>query len=257
MNEALFPVVEVPAIGVGEVNKHIDKTGYKFIRREDTGEILSCMTDEYKLVTNQEIHDASTDALRKAGAVEREVKVLNDGRKTIWRYVIPMVKVKIAAKDYVNPEIMLRNSYDGSWEIGVIAGAYRLVCSNGMVIGVVLAKKTNRHSIYNPRIAELPELIVETIENTSEIFKSDFALMLDTKVRQNHVQELIKMIPTNVMEGFVQYLCAHKPHNYWDLFNAATWVNTHYMNRNFASTHKFESQIFPAVRSWANQVASA
>ena len=81
--------------------------------------------------------------------------------------------------------------------------------------------------------------------------------MLDTKVRQNHVQELIKMIPTNVMEGFVQYLCAHKPHNYWDLFNAATWVNTHYMNRNFASTHKFESQIFPAVRSWANQVASA
>ena len=134
MNEALFPVVEVPAIGVGEVNKHIDKTGYKFIRREDTGEILSCMTDEYKLVTNQEIHDASTDALRKAGAVEREVKVLNDGRKTIWRYVIPKVKVKIAAKDYVNPEIMLRNSYDGSWEIGVIAGAYRLVCSNTVTI---------------------------------------------------------------------------------------------------------------------------
>jgi len=62
-----------------------------------------------------------------------------------------------------------------------------------MVIGVVLAKKTNRHSIYNPRIAELPELIAETIENTSEIFKSDFALMLDTKVRQNHIQELLKV----------------------------------------------------------------
>ena len=253
MNEALFPVKEVPAImGISTNN-----TGHKFIVRADTNQVLSCMTNEYQLVTNQEIHDASKDALKKAGAVEREVKVLNDGRKTIWRYVIPKVKVKIAANDYVNPEIMLKNSYDGSWEIGIIAGAYRLVCSNGMVIGVVLAKKTNRHSIYNPRIAELPELIAETIENTSEIFKSDFALMLDTKVRQNHIQELLKMIPTNVMEGFIQYLCTHKPQNYWDLFNAATWINTHHMNRNFASTHKFESQIFPTVRKWANQVASA
>ena len=97
------------------------------------------MTDEYKLVTNQEVYDASQDALQKAGAVEREVKVLNDGKRTMWRYVIPNVKVKVAKDDYVNPEIMIKNSYDGSWEIGILAGAYRLVCSNGMVIGVILS----------------------------------------------------------------------------------------------------------------------
>jgi len=256
MSEALFPVREEPAVFQDDPSGYI-KTGHKFIIREDTNEILSCMTDEYKLVTNQEVYDASQDALQKAGAVEREVKVLNDGKRTMWRYVIPNVKVKVAKDDYVNPEIMIKNSYDGSWEIGIIAGAYRLVCSNGMVIGVILSKKTNRHSIYNPRIAELPALIEETIQNTSEVFKSDFALMLETKVRQSHVQELIKMIPTNVMEGFIQYLCTHKPDTYWDLFNAATWVNTHHMNRDFMSTHKFESQIFPTVRGWANQVASA
>ena len=262
MNEALFPVREVPAIVTGNewsdsFAQNAVNTGHKFIVREDTGDVLSCMTNEYQLVTNQEIFDASKDALRKVGAIEREVKVLNDGRRTVWRYTIPKVKVKIAANDYVNPEIMLRNSYDGSWEIGVIAGAYRLVCSNGMVIGVVLSKKTNRHSIYNPRISNLPELISETIENTADVFEHDFALMLDTKVAQQHVKELISMIPTNVMEGFVQYLCAHKPHNYWDLFNAATWVNTHHMNRNFSSTHKFESKIFPSIRKWTKEVARA
>ena len=68
MNEALFPVTEMPAM-----HGLKDNTGYKFIIREDTNEILSCMTDEYKLVTNQEVYDASQDALRKAGAVEREV----------------------------------------------------------------------------------------------------------------------------------------------------------------------------------------
>ena len=52
-----FPVKEIPAIITG--NKWSDKfpdtatkTGHKFIVREDTGQVLSCMTDEYKLVTN-------------------------------------------------------------------------------------------------------------------------------------------------------------------------------------------------------------
>jgi hypothetical protein len=257
INKALFPVTEVPAVGIPENGKEIDSTGYKFIMREDTGEILSCMTNEYQLVTNQQLYDASIDTLRKVGAVEREVKVLADGKRSIMRYVIPNVKVKVSKDDIVNPEIMLKNSYDGSWEIGIQAGAYRLVCSNGMVIGVVLSKKSNKHSIYNPRISELPELITETIETTASVFKDDFALMLDTKVNKDHVQKLIEMIPTNVMEPFIQYLMSHNPDNYWDLINAATWVNTHHMNRAYNSTHQFESQIFPTITRWTNEEARA
>jgi hypothetical protein len=257
INEALFPVKEVPAVGQLFGKGLKEKTGYKFIVREDNGDILSCMTDEYQLVTNQQLYDASIDTLRKVGAVEREVKVLADGKRSIMRYVIPNVKVKVSKEDVVNPEIMLKNSYDGSWEIGIQAGAYRLVCSNGMVIGVVLSKKSNKHSIYNPRISELPELIAETIETTANVFKDDFALMLDTKVNKEHVQKLIEMIPTNVMEPFVQYLMSHNPDNYWDLINAATWVNTHHMNRGYNSTHKFESQIFPTISKWTNEEARA
>ena len=51
LQNAKFPVKEVPAIGV-DSNREIDSTGYKFIVREDTGKILSCMTDSYKLVKN-------------------------------------------------------------------------------------------------------------------------------------------------------------------------------------------------------------
>ena len=50
IEESLFPVKEVPAEHPwfkGENNhvKHNKNTGYKFIIREDTGQILSCMTD--------------------------------------------------------------------------------------------------------------------------------------------------------------------------------------------------------------------
>ena len=257
LTETMFPVVEVPAIGVGEVNKHIDDTGYKFIMRDDTGEVLSCMTNEYKLVTNQEIMETAEPILKKCGATLREAKVLQDGKKTQWKYVISGVKVPIGEGDLVSPEVIIKNSYDGSWELGIMAGAFRLICDNGMVIGIILDKKSNRHSIYNPRIDDLESMIVDTIEKTSNVFEQDFAMLKDTKVNKVHVQKLIEMVPTNVMDGFVQYLCAHKPYNYWDLFNAATYVNTHHMNRNNTTTHKFEQQIYPTISKWAKSIAEA
>ena len=264
LSETKFPVKEIPAIGIPQsvgdevqFGQEIDNTGYKFIVREDTGDILSCMTDEYKLVTNTEILDTAVPIFNKVGAKLREAKVLQDGKKTIWKYSIPGIKVPIADGDEVSPEIVIKNSYDGSWELGVISGAFRLICENGMVIGIILNKKSNRHSIYNPRLENLEELIVDTIEKTSTVFEQDFAILKDTKVSQSHVKKMVEMIPTNVMDGFVQYLCAHKPHTYWDLFNAATWVNTHHMNRNNTTTHKFEHQIYPTISKWANTAAQA
>ena len=57
--QTLFPVKEVPAVGrhLDEKVTLLDNTGYKFIIREDTNEVLSCMTNEYKLIKNEEIID--------------------------------------------------------------------------------------------------------------------------------------------------------------------------------------------------------
>ena len=53
LRSAIFPVKEIPAVGfvertkTGSAYKSMENTGYKFIMREDTGDVLSCMTDEY------------------------------------------------------------------------------------------------------------------------------------------------------------------------------------------------------------------
>ena len=50
MEDSLFKVKEVPAM------KGTDKdTGYKFVVREDNGDILSCMTNSYKTISNNDI----------------------------------------------------------------------------------------------------------------------------------------------------------------------------------------------------------
>ena len=59
LTDTLFPVKEYPANFAYNENNNSDKwnvkleTGYKFIVREDTNEILSCMTDEYRLIPNE------------------------------------------------------------------------------------------------------------------------------------------------------------------------------------------------------------
>ena len=63
LESTLFPVKEIPAVGrhLDEIDNNelyptiLDNTGYKFIVREDTNEVLSCMTNEYKLIKNEEI----------------------------------------------------------------------------------------------------------------------------------------------------------------------------------------------------------
>ena len=80
INEAMFPVHEIPAehswLKVNNKNiQHNKHTGYKFIVREDTGEVLSCMTDEYKLVTNEQLHLAADETLRKCGAISSTLNI--------------------------------------------------------------------------------------------------------------------------------------------------------------------------------------
>ena len=62
-NNTLFPVKEVPAImGISTNN-----TGHKFIVREDTNEVLSCMSNKYQLVSNQEVWDMTSGVMKKMG----------------------------------------------------------------------------------------------------------------------------------------------------------------------------------------------
>ena len=138
LTSSYFPVSEVPAVGIPVKGKEIDGTGYKFIVREDTNDILSCVTNSYKLVTNKEIMQKASPVLKKQGAHLEEMRIFGNGARTKYKYRFPDTKVEIATGDFVNPEVIINNSYDGSTEISAMGGAFRLLCSNGMVIGLSL-----------------------------------------------------------------------------------------------------------------------
>ena len=234
-----------------------DESGYKFIMREDTNEILSCMTKEYKLVSNSEVWEAANPILNEMGAVLTEQQTFSNGARTSWTWKIPDVKVKVSKGDELNPQITIRNSYDGSFQLGILSGAFRLVCSNGLMLGNILTHKVNRHSIYNTNLDKIDESIRNTVDTMEKVFIKELPILVKTKTKPTHVKKLVKLFPDFTMEALTQYLLGNKINTFWDLLNAATWITTHTMKRNYESTHKLESRIYPSITKWANQAAKA
>ncbi|MBC8299862.1 MAG: DUF932 domain-containing protein [Pelagibacterales bacterium] len=250
IESTLFPVKEIPAIfkrDDGQLKQH---TGHKFIVREDNDSILSCMTDDYRMVTNSELIETALPILKDNGAVLQEAISFGEGQKTTWKWIIPDVKIEVDKDDYMNPEIIIKNSYDGSLQVHIMAGAFRVICSNGLVIGVVLGNKNYRHNNNNINLDNLDYAVEKTITHTRKVGE-DFPSLKEKKLNEKHILGLVELFPSTMSEFMVDYLIANKPQNYWDLLNCATWIATHKMNRNYQATHKLESQIYPNISKWA------
>ena len=259
LTDTLFPIREYPAnyafnqeAGISDVN--ID-TGHKFIVREDTNKVLSCMTNEYKVVTNKEIIDTAVPILKKHKAELKEAISLGGGERTVWKWIIPDIKIEVGSGDMLNPEIIIKNSYDGSLQVHILAGAFRLVCSNGLIIGVTLGQTNFKHNVNNKNLENLDEAIEKTI-NTSIDIGGEFEMLANTVLDERDIFKLVELFPSQMAEYLVQYLIANKPSDYWGLLNTATFLATHKMNRYYKSTHKLEQDIFPNIKKWAAKAAA-
>ena len=250
LNESYFPVKEVPVMYDMVGKDESVNAGYKLIVREDNNKILSCMTDNYKLVTNKDIMEKAEPVLIEQGAILSDVHMFGNGARVRYKYRFPDTKVEVEKNDFVNPEIIINNSYDGTSEVSAMGGAFRLVCSNGLVIGYSIGKEGSRHTVWNKK-EEIEAIVKSVINKTTTVFKSDFPKMIEKAVKKKDSQKLLEMFPGYTMESMVQYLLKTPPKNYWDLLNAATWVTTHVMKRKAEATHKFESRIFDTVKNMA------
>ena len=249
MNDTLFPVKEVPV--TYDTPKGDVESGYKLIVREDNNSVLSCMTDEYKLIRNQEVWNTANPVITESGGRLKEAVAFGKGGRTVTKWHFPNHKVNIGKKDYLHPEIIIKNSYDGTVGVNIMAGAFRLVCSNGMVIGVIAMDYKNKHSVYNVALNDIEGVVHETITRTKAIFEDEFPILTDTKIKEKHIVKFLEMFPIQANTVVTQKLIADSPKTFWDLFNVGTSVTTHNMNRTAESTHKIENTLYKTIKKMA------
>lgn len=246
ISNPMFDVTEQPIKLKGLVNS----SDYKFIVRCDTSEVLSCMSSEYRLVTNQEVMNYVLPVTKRHKAKLTEERTFSNGRRSQWTFTFPE-QIEISEGDFVNPTVSISNSYDGTTAVNIIAGAYRLICSNGMKIGAVFGKINNKHSVYNPNLDKLDVIIPQVVEASKVIAKNDMHDLVNTPVYEGHIANALELLPEQYMEEALNYTMKSKPKTYWDLLNMLTWVTTHIMNRHRESTHQFESTIWSKIKKMA------
>ena len=143
-----FPnVAKMPVLWVKGQSTHPAQE-HQAIVDLDTGKVFCVASNHYKLIR----HETAIEQVESAIARRRdlgEYTVLTEfynygGRmRRIYRFLER--GVEISRGDVVSPELIVLNSYDAAWPFVVLLGAFRIVCTNGLVVGQKFLHLRKRH----------------------------------------------------------------------------------------------------------------
>ena len=139
---------------------------YKAIVDLNTRKLYSIVSQDYRLIRHEHAIEQIEETISETpglGEYETHTAFYNDGGRMRRTYVFPDIPVEIAPGDEINPELQLFNSYDTSWPFIVILGAFRLICTNGLVIEEKFLHLHKRH-IYDFDQIDLKEQVSTALE---------------------------------------------------------------------------------------------
>lgn len=210
-------------------------SGFKRVARLDTLGTLAVHTDSYKLVTHREVID-HFDAAIEASPLDRtdiaiRSDISHDGARLFRKYVFPAHRINIGRDgrvDEVDLQIVLKNSYDGTMSATFQAGGFRLICSNGLVIGKEIARAKSRHT-NGFDIETLSSGLVSAVEAyTTEGERWRAWSLVPVTLKQAML--VFKSIPgsNEKMLGVLTETWADQSeHTLWTLYNVLTGWATH------------------------------
>lgn len=204
---------------------------FKFIV-DETGTPLATVTDKYTLVTTRDFVSAVDLA-----AEELDINVTaNSGQYANGRsYVkleLPDMELKINGDPSITKgTIDLQNDYRGGGSLKMLAGWFRLVCSNGMVVGEIASRDIKRHT----GDIDLMAFVTPALLKVSERFEAE-RIVAETLAQQAQDKELVEQIVASAADRYegdirraVRENSREIGNNLWALSQAVSEISTHRM----------------------------
>lgn len=123
--------------------------GKRAIVNDITNEVVGVVSDKYRVVTNHEVMEHMSFALEASGldldGISAEAIVGYGGSRAMVNIVIPAHEIKVKG-DVSKLKISVLNSYDGRWKYRSYAGALRMACMNGSVLGKFMGTYSEFHT---------------------------------------------------------------------------------------------------------------
>lgn len=153
--------------------------------RGDTGAPLSVVSPKYVVTPHKEANDFIETMLTNEG-INYEIghtSIVKGGGRFLREFRFPDLAFTTGAinntaldggkLDQYVPTIIARNSYDRSSTLDFTYGGFRVVCSNGLVIGDILQRISIKHNVA-PDYKKIANGFVMNMEKTIEGFKSNY-----------------------------------------------------------------------------------
>jgi len=222
---------------------------HKAIVDLDTGKIFSIVSKDYNLLHHEHaIKQVDTEISKTSGLGKFTISTefYNDGGRMRRTYCFYERKMAIGPNDLVNPELILFNSYDTKWAFMVLLGAFRVVCSNGLVVGKKFLHLRKRH-FYDFKQIDLNEQVASALirfKDQAEQWKRWSTQTLAEKSYFNIMR--IMNFGSNAMEEISDRLNQEAEESQgdsfpiitvWAFFNTLTWYITH---RTVSLNHQVE-----------------
>ena len=243
-----FTPVEAPIlIDVDGDTRPIE--GRKAIVNPENGEVLSIVSDRYKVVTNQEVFNAFDTALSESNidltGAYKTIYQMGKGGKTFLNYSFPAYETPITDRvvgDTVRLSCGAINGYDGQTMFSTTFDSVRLVCTNSMVTADPIAFYAGKHTQ-----SLVVETAIEKIKRAIDVYCDHAELY--KRWADTPISELAGNV---VLEKLVKAHCKGRKlsddskakllldyqrqwerevevlgRNRWSLYNALTHMSTH------------------------------
>ena len=233
-NEYNFPVELTPIKTNGVL---IPKKSAVY--RADTKQPIGIVSNKYELLKHSIVIDSFRSCLKKT-EVDEKIEVLNNGANLFATYTMKKIKVEVTKEDIVSLQFIVKNSYDGSNSLQISLGAFRLVCSNGMIIGKQFFSYSQRHIGSKNQTIDVNVLqqnittLVDQFKDTLPIFRKMNRTKVSTDAKKLFDKESSNLPAYLLKEAEKQY--AESKHNVWDYYNSLTSAISHNLKKESPTT---------------------
>lgn len=161
-----------------------------------SGEVISVVSDRYKVVTNEQIFSSFCKSIENSGVDAEGARVnvsqTESGGRAMVDFVFPAHQLQVAGDDSSTAlQMCALNSFDGSHRYAVKAGGLRMKCLNGQILGDIVGSYSSTHTA-SLDVQASADYIVQMITdfNTAGEY---WSRMMQTPITWEVADDVIKM----------------------------------------------------------------
>jgi len=227
-----FPVEKRPLYILDKHQKPLEAVGMNAIVRTDTQDVLSVMSKSYNLVSHRFMLEKAIECLEKTGVTYNvnRLQMYENGSQVFVEFTLPKYQFEVTKGDEIDFRVHFKNSYNGTYTFDFSCGFYRLVCTNGLVVGTILERIRKKHTP-SLNVEQAVESLAKMIEMSREV---GYARMIEMSNKKIGVDNGVKMIadliekqkifPKKYLEpitlNFRNKIDAYTNNSLFDIYNA-------------------------------------